>query len=326
MIVILLSSALLAYIAFPLHKRINKKIPNQSLSIILSLLIILFIILIPFFILASLVIQQGIYFHDSLSTNIEEGAVFGLGCTGADSKVCAIVNGIEKFSLEQSSALGIEGQLQKFLPFLKSKMIDFVQSIPLMVAGIFLTLIITFFVLKDWKIILKGITTLLPMRKKTIKTLIDKFGSMTHTILYAQLFVALVQGIVGTIGFYIFGVPFPILLGLLLALCALLPVIGTAIVWLPASLFLILNGFFSQNYWILGKGIGLLFYGLFIIGTIDNILLATIVHAKARVNQIIIIVGVIGGASLFGIPGIFIGPILLALIITYFQTFQERFK
>ena len=94
----------------------------------------------------------------------------------------------------------------------------------------------------------------------------------------------------------------------------------------PASLFLILSGYFSHNYWMLGKGIGLFFYGLLIISTIDNILLATIVHAKAKVNQIIVIVGMIGGASLFGIPGIFIGPILLALLITYFQTFQERFE
>lgn len=326
MIVILLSSVLLAYISFPLYKRINKKILNQSISILLALLIIVILILIPFFILTSLVIQQGIYFHNSLSSNIEQGAVFGFGCTSADSGLCLIINRIEKFSLEQSSNFGIEGQFQKFLPFLKSSIINFIQSIPLIVAEIFLTLVITFFILKEWKSILKGITALLPMREKTIKTLIDKFGSMTHTILYAQLFVALVQGIFGTIGFYIFGVPFPILLGLLMAFCALIPAIGTAVIWLPASLFLILSGYFSHNYLMLGKGVGLFFYGLLIISTVDNVLLATIVHAKAKVNQIIIIVGVIGGASLFGIPGIFIGPILLALLITYFQTFQKRFE
>lgn len=326
MIVILLSSLLLAYISFPLYKRINKKIPNKSISIILSLLTIVIIVLIPFFILASLFIQQGLYFHDSLSSSIEQGAVFGFGCTGADSKLCSIINSIEKFSLKQSSTFGIEGQLQKFLPFLKSKMIDFIISIPFIVAQIFLTLIITFFILKEWKSILNNIIGLLPMRKNTIGRLIHQFGDITHTVLYAQLFVALVQGIVGTIGFYLFGVPFPILLGLLLAFCALIPAIGTSIIWLPSSLFLILSGYFSNNYWILGKGIGLFLYGLLIISTIDNILLAKIVHAKAKINPIIIIIGVIGGASLFGVPGIFIGPILLPLLITYFQTFKERFE
>jgi predicted PurR-regulated permease PerM len=97
-------------------------------------------------------------------------------------------------------------------------------------------------------------------------------------------------------------------------------------IWMPASLYLMLSGYFSHDYWIFGKGIGLFFYGLLIISTIDNILLAKIVHAKAKVSQIIVIIGVIGGASLFGFIGIFIGPILLPLLMTYFETFKERFS
>ncbi|MFH1917050.1 MAG: AI-2E family transporter [Nanoarchaeota archaeon] len=117
----------------------------------------------------------------------------------------------------------------------------------------------------------------------------------------------------------------PIFFGVLIALFALIPTFGTAIIWVPASLLMILSGYFSHDYWTLGKGIGLFTYGLLIISTIDNILLAKIVHVKAKVPQAIIIIGVIGGASLFGIIGIFIGPILLPLLITYFETFQERF-
>lgn len=163
------------------------------------------------------------------------------------------------------------------------------------------------------------------MRKKTIKRLIAEFENIAHTVIYAQLFVALIQGIIGTIGFYLFGVPFPIILGLLLAFCALIPTIGTAIIWVPAASFLILSGYFSHNYWVLGKGIGLFLYGLLIVSTIDNILLAKIVHEKAQVNQIIIIIGVIGGAAMFGVIGIFIGPIILPLLLTYFETFKERY-
>ena len=163
------------------------------------------------------------------------------------------------------------------------------------------------------------------MRSKTKKRLISEFREITNSVIYAQLFVAMVQGIVGAIGFYIFGIPFPILSGVLIAFFALIPFIGTSLIWVPASLYLILSGYFSKDYWILGKGIGLFLYGLFIIATIDNILLAKIVKAKANVSPIIVIIGVIGGASMFGIIGIFIGPILLPLLITYFETFKERF-
>lgn len=324
MITILLSSTLLAYISFPLHKKIIKKVPNKSLSIIASLFIVVIIILIPFSFLAFEITQQGYYFYNSLSTNVAKGALFGFGCTSADSKVCLILNQAEKFSLEQLSKFGFDKQLQKFLPLLEEKIVSFILSIPFIMAQILLTLIIAYFILKEWKNIMKKIIDVLPMRKKTIQRLIKEFGDITHTVIYAQLFVALIQGLIGAIGFYIFGAPFPIFLGVLLAFCALIPAFGTAIIWVPVSLFLVASGYFSHDFWVMGKGIGLFFYGLLIISLIDNFLLPKIVHAKAKVNQIVVIIGVIGGAALFGVPGIFIGPILLPLLLTYFETFKER--
>ena len=326
MITILLGSVLLAYISFPLQKKVFKKIPNKSISIILSLLIIVIIILIPFVFLTFGIAQQGFYFYNSLSNSLEKGALSGYSCTGADSKVCLLLNQAEKFSLEQLSKFGLDKQIKEFLPVFENKITHLILSIPVIIAEIFIALVITFFILKDWKKILEKIVGFLPMRKKTIKRLIKEFGNITHTVIYAQLFVALVQGLIATVGFYIFGVPFPLILGVVTAFCALIPAIGTAIIWLPASLYLILMGYFSQDYWILAKGIALFFYGLLIISTIDNILLAKIVRSKAKVSQITTIVGVIGGASLFGVVGIFIGPILLPLLITYFETFKERFR
>lgn len=325
MITIVLGSILLAYISFPVYKKIIRKIPNKSLSIILSLFIVVIIILIPFSLLAFEVTQQGYYFYNSLSSNIAKGALFGYGCTSADSKICSIVNQAERFSVEKLSTLGVDRQLLKLMPILEERITKFILSIPIIIAQIFFTLVISFFIMKEWRNILKKIVDLIPMSAKAIKKLIERFGNITHTVIYAQLFVAFVQGVVGTIGFYLFGVPLPIFLGVVMAFCALIPTIGTGLIWFPASLFLILSGYFSHDYWVLGKGIGLFLYGLLIISTIDNILLAKIVHARAHVNQIIVIIGVIGGASMFGIVGIFIGPILLPLLITYFETFKERF-
>ncbi len=325
MITILLTSIILAYLSFPLYQRILNRIPHKSPSIILSLLIVIMIILIPFSFLAFGLTLQGYYFYHSLSNNIAKGALFGFGCASEDSTVCSLVNQAERFSVDRLSKFGLDKQLQKFLPIFEEKITSLILSIPVIIAQIFLTFVISYFILKDWEVILKKTVSLFPMRPKTIKRLTQEFGNITYTVIYAQLFVVLVQGLVGIIGFYVFGVPFPVLLGVVMAFCALIPTIGTAMVWVPASLFLILSGYFSHNYWMLGKGIGLFCYGLFIISTIDNVLLAKIVHAKAKVNQITVIVGVIGGASMFGIIGIFIGPIILPLLITYFETFKERF-
>lgn len=323
MIVVLLGSVILAYITYPLYVRIMKKTSKKFFSIVISLLIITIIILIPFSFLTFEISKQGFIFYNSLTENVEKGAIFGFSCDSTKSKLCLILNEGEKISVERLSEFGIDNQLKKYIPLLEEKITQIMISLPLIIAKMFIALIITYFILKDWKKILNKIKNIMPMRKKTMNKLIKEFGNITHTVIYAQLFVALVQGIIAFIGFYIFGVPFPIVLGVLVAFFALVPMIGTTIIWFPASLYLILTGYFSQNNNILGNGIGLFFYGLLIISMVDNFLLPRLVNRKAKVNQIIVIIGVIGGVVMFGVIGIFIGPILLPLLLTYFESFKE---
>ena len=101
---------------------------------------------------------------------------------------------------------------------------------------------------------------------------------------------------------------------------------GTAIIWVPASLYIVLTGYITQDYITIAKGVGLFVYGVLIISTIDEILRIKIIQAKADVHPLIVIAGVIGGVKMFGVIGLFLGPILLPLLITYFETFRERFE
>lgn len=326
MITILFSSILLAYISFPLYQKILTKVVNQSISIFLSLFIVCIIISIPFTFLTFEITQEGYYFYNSMSDEIPKGELFGFGCNSQNSTLCSLINEAEGINLKTFDNFGFDEKIRGIEIFLKEKIQDLIFNIPILIAKIFLTLVISYFILKDWDNLLKNIVDIIPMRKKTKNRLILEFGNIAYTVIYAELFVALVQGIVATIGFYLFGVPFPIIFGILVAFCALIPTIGTAIIWVPISLFLILSGYSSSNYGDLILGMGLFLYGLLIISTIDNILFAKIVHAKTKVNQIIVIIGVIGGVSMFGLMGIFIGPILLPLLLTYFETFKERFN
>src|SRR3989338_2864986 len=198
-------------------------------------------------------------------------------------------------------------------------------ALTIVIIIIILLLPFSYLVFRDGENITKRIINWLPFRKKTVNKLTNQFKKITYTIVFAQLFVALAQGIVGMAGFYIFGVPLAIFWGVVTAFFALVPTIGTAVIWVPASLFLVLSGYLSQNYIMVAKGAGLFVYGLLVISTIDNLLRIKIIHVKAEVHPIIVISGVIGGISLFGIIGLFVGPILLSMLITYFETFKERF-
>jgi hypothetical protein len=116
MIVILLSSVLLAYVAFPLYRKINRKISSKSTSIVLSLLIIVVIVLIPFAFLTFEITQQCYYFSQSLSNVTEKGALFGFGCNSANSEVCLLLNQAEKFSVERLSTFGFDKQFKRYSP------------------------------------------------------------------------------------------------------------------------------------------------------------------------------------------------------------------
>lgn len=325
LISIFLSSIIITYVCYPLYRRIKRKVPSQFFSIMLTLLIIALILLLPFSYLAFKITQQTFEFYDSLSGNIAKGAVLGFKCKRADTDACIVINNIEKFSATSLSQLGFDKYLQKGLARLVEITTDYLIKIPQAILGTGLALFIAYFLFRDGESIVKKMVHWLPFRRNTVDKLLNQFKKITHTIVFAQLFVALSQGIVGMIGFYTFGVPLPIFWGMVMAFFALVPTVGTAMVWVPASLFLALSGYLTQDYFVIGKGIGLFLFGIFIISTIDNILRVTLIHSKADVHPLVVIAGIIGGVNLFGVIGLFLGPILLSMLITYFETFKERF-
>jgi predicted PurR-regulated permease PerM len=326
MITIFLSSILITYMFYPLYKKISQRIANQFLSIILTILVIVIVLLLPFSIVVFEVAQQSSEFYNSLSSNIEKGALFGIGCTSGDSTICSLINNIEKFSSQSLSKIGFDRQLQKLLPSLQDILTNYFIELPLAILNGGFILFISYFLFKDGEKIIQKMAGWLPIRKKTFQKLIDQFEKVTYAVVFGQLFVALGLGFVAIIGFYIFSFPLPIFWGVIAGFFALIPPVGTAIIWVPASFYLVLNGYLTQDNIIIAKGIGLFVYGVLIIGTIDIILRIKIIQAKADVHPIILIAGFIGGVNLFGVIGLFLGPILLPLLLTYFETFRGRFE
>jgi predicted PurR-regulated permease PerM len=326
MITIFLSSILITYLFYPLYKKVRKRISNQFLSIILTILVIVIILLLPFSYVVFEVTQQSSEFYNSLSSNIAKGALFGIGCTSADSKICYLINNIEKFSAQSLSKIGFDKQIQKLLPRLQEILTNYLIEIPLAILNGGFILFISYFLFKDGEKIIQKMAGWLPIRKKTFQKLKDQFEKVTYAVVFGQLFVALALGFVAIIGFYIFGVPLPIFWGVIAGFFALIPPVGTAIIWVPASFYMVLSGYLTQDYIIIAKGLGLFVYGVLIIGTIDIILRIKIIQAKADVHPIILIAGIIGGVNLFGVIGLFLGPILLPLLLTYFETIGVRLR
>lgn len=318
---IFLASIILTYIFYPVYQKIKKPLKYDSLSILITLILIVIIFLMPFVFVASQIPVQVTNIYDYAKENIVSRGFFDFNCENVNSIKCGIFN-----FLSESGHFNFD----EIFDIVFKKIIEIakyiVVRIPNFVIGIVLALFISFFLFKDGKKLSDNIVKMIPINKKYSNELIEKFGKVAHSVVFAHIIVAIVQGILGAIGLAIFGIGSPIFWGVVMAIFALVPLVGTAVIWAPASIFLFINGLITSSYWDMGKGIGLFLYGLLIISTSDNFLRVKIVGGRGEVHPLIVLIGIIGGINIFGLIGIFVGPIILSLLITLFKEFSGKYN
>jgi predicted PurR-regulated permease PerM len=128
---------------------------------------------------------------------------------------------------------------------------------------------------------------------------------------------AAIQGTLTGLAFWILGLPSPVLWGVTTALCALLPVFGTGLIFTPASLLLIIGG-----HWV--KALILIVWGLVIVHPVDNILRPYLIGDRVKLSTLFVFFALLGGLKAFGGVGIFLGPLILALTMALFTFLREE--
>jgi len=174
-----------------------------------------------------------------------------------------------------------------------------------------------FFFFVDGKKMLRRLMYLSPLPNKHDKVIFEKFRKVSYTIFVSTFVAALVQGIVGAIGFAIVGFP-ALLAGIMIALLSLLPYVGSMIFYVPIAIYYLLVGDVWQGFFILA-------WGFLIIGTVDNLVRAFMIKGDAGVNPIFVLFSILGGLSLFGFWGIILGPLIIALMVTIFHIYELEF-
>jgi predicted PurR-regulated permease PerM len=321
----LLTSAVLAYIFYPLYEALNKKLKRKNVSAFIISILIILLLAIPLVFFFTAITKESQVTYIRARQVFTTGDIFRIGCQAEDTgMVCSFSNWIGDFIGQPNVRYHLEQSIEGMTETISSKASAFIFSIPAIVLNIFVTFFTTFYLFRDGKEILGRIKKLLPLKLTHQRQIFHQLDEITYAILYGALLVALVQGIVGAVGFYFFGVSSPIMWGILMAITALLPFIGTALVWLPVSAVIILQGITTNTNSITLKGIGLLLYGALIISTIDNFLRPYIVGKKGGIHPVLVLIGVLGGIAVFGFIGFVIGPLILAIMITFLEIYDRE--
>jgi predicted PurR-regulated permease PerM len=172
-----------------------------------------------------------------------------------------------------------------------------------------------FFMVRDGEALSRELRDRLPFPEQESERLMGETRDLVIASVGAGLVVAAAQGTVGGVAFWVLGIPAPAFWGLVMALCSLLPVVGATLVWIPASIWLLLSGD-------IGRGVILLLVGTGI-STIDNVLRPLLLTGRTQISGLVIFFGLLGGAAAFGFIGLVIGPIILVITARIIETLRR---
>lgn len=214
---------------------------------------------------------------------------------------------INKAIIENVSRIGdtLLGRIRKGMADIVSMTLNFV----------FMSFSI-FFLLKDGPGFLKKIQEYLPFTDEQKERIIKQIRDIIVSTIFGGVLVAIVQGIIGGIAYSLLGVPSPVLWGLATSVASFIPLIGTVIIWGPATIYLFYQGMVLN-------AVVLFIIGFFGISLIDNVLKPIIIGSRTKMNMLIVFFSVIGGLKLFGLIGLVMGPLVMVLFISVIEIFRN---
>ncbi|MBW2990633.1 AI-2E family transporter [Candidatus Woesearchaeota archaeon] len=294
---------ILTIAVYPFYKWFSKRIKHKRTSSVIAIILILLIIIIPSFIVVSALVKQTANFFNSF----EPGSL--------DNINNYLVNA---FGPRADISDNINELITNTKDFIVKSAFTIAGSVAEIVLGLFVMFFIMYYGFVEGEKWFSQIKDVIPFSKKRRERLVREIKNVTQAVIYGQIFIAVLQGILGGIGFFIVGIPNPVFWGFVMTILAFLPIVGTGMVWAPAGIILIING----NVW---WGIFLLVYGFFMIAGIDNILRPRIISGKGKIHPIVALVGLLGGLKVFGFLGIIIGPLIAALFIAMAEFYYEDY-
>jgi predicted PurR-regulated permease PerM len=305
---VLILAVVLGVIFQPVHEIILKVVKNPVLSSILSTLIVILIIIGPVAWIVTRVVHEAFGLLGDLQSN-------NYGFSG-------VVNTLQDNFNHSFSYLNID--LKSYLAGLITWIAGHAGSIfsNALKTGlnIFLSVIALFYWFKDGKNLQPVALRLSPLKDEDDSKVINKLGLSIRSVIRGTLLVAIMQGILASIGFTIFGLPKAALWGSVAAISALIPGLGTSIVLIPAVIFMFLSGHTAG-------AIGLLIWSVLAVGLIDNFLGPKLMSRKSDVHPFFILISVLGGIHVLGPIGFLAGPIVLSFffaLLDIYSLYQEK--
>ncbi|HEY8100218.1 MAG TPA: AI-2E family transporter [Burkholderiaceae bacterium] len=305
----------LAILFAPLHDRLLGIMRRQrNLAALVTLMLFLTVILIPFSLISVSLVQQGTIIYEQIHTGqIDFGVYFQQIISALPDWASRLLShfGVTDFATLKNilSSAATEGS-----QFIAARALDIGQTTAGFMFSAAIMLYLLFFLLRDGDVMTAKIKQAIPLDLEHKEQLLSTFVTAIRATIKGNIIVAAVQGALGGMMFWILGIQGALLWGVVMAVLALLPGIGAALLWMPVAIYFLVIGATWQ-------GVALIVFGILIVGLVDNILRPILVGKKTQMPDYVVLFSTLGGIVIFGLNGFVIGPVIAALFITVWDLF-----
>ncbi|AIL62611.1 AI-2E family transporter [Pseudomonas alkylphenolica] len=308
-------AVILGIVFAPLQRRLLTRLDwRRNLAAGLTLLICLVIAILPVIIISTLLVQEGA----ALYKNLESGE---LDLAGYIERFKDILPAFAQNSLERMGMGDLVGLRDKITKgalqgsqFFATQAFSFGQGTFDFLVSFAVMLYLLFFFLRDGAELARKIRAAVPLAEQQKRRLQLKFNRVVRATVKGNLLVAITQGTLGGIIFWMLDIPSALVWGVLMAFLSLLPAVGAGIVWAPVAVYFVATGAVWQ-------GAALVAFGVFVIGLVDNVLRPLLVGKDTKMPDYLILISTLGGLAVFGLNGFVIGPLIAALFMSSWAIF-----
>ena len=305
-------AVVLVIVFYPVHKQLALRIKRRGLSALLSCVLVVLIVVLPLTLVTMVVAQQLAKVLPNLPAQGSEllnlqTPIFGrisewLHRFGFDTLRS------QEFVVEQ-----LKNASQRLLGASWNLMGNILSSV---VKAVFVVFTM-YYLFRDGDKIVAKLPAALPLRRDQSEAIIARTQQVVSASVYGVVTIAGLQGLLGGLAFWILGVPSPVLWAVLMTFLCMIPLAGSFLVWLPLAIYLMIGGHWT-------KGVLLIVWGALVVSTVDNFLRPRLIKNQTRLHELFVFFSVLGGISVFGLLGIVLGPVVLAITLGLLQTFQPH--
>ena len=303
----------LVIVFYPVHQRLTMRLKRRSLSALLSCVLVVLVVVLPLTVLTFALTQELAKVIPNIPSHIShlmnpETSLFG--------KVSEWIQGRFGIDTLRSQEFMVE-QLKRSGQFLLGVSVNLAGNIVSGIVKAFFVIFTMYYLFRDGDKIVSRLPSTLPLSRPHSEAIITRTREVVSASVYGVVTIAMLQGFLGGIAFWILGIPSALLWAVLMAFICMIPILGSFLVWVPLSIYLMVMGHWT-------KAVLLLAWGGLVISTVDNFLRPRLIRNQTRLHELFVFFSVLGGISVFGLLGIILGPVVLAITLGLLQTFSVR--